>query len=169
MSFATLGTHSGSLILQMAIYLLHSLTAAKQRLAPLITSNANTGEALKAPQHVYQLQDRSPPLLLFPKTLTSYIYKSEKLAIQLHSDVHSEICSGVCSGIHLYPLLFSYPSLSIHFPHPADSTPCHFPQSSPAQHHFGHLSHVHVMSATQIQTTHNKNTILKTSEYNSHI
>ena len=103
---------------------------------------------------------RPPPLLLFPKTFTSYIYKSEKLAIQLHSDVHSEICSGVCSGIHLYPLLFSYPSLSIHFPHPADSTPCHFPQSSPAQHHFGHPSHVHIMSATQIQTTHNKNTIL---------
>ena len=51
-----------------------------------------------------------------------------------------------------YPTIYCRPST---FPHPADSTHCHFPRSSPIWLCFGCPSHVHIMSTTQIQTARN--------------
>ena len=69
-----------------------------------------------------------PCLCPLPKNILFLCLQVRTLDIQLHLDV----CSGIHLNIHHSPTLHPYPSLSNDLlPHPANSAPCHFPQSPP--------------------------------------
>ena len=63
----------------------------------------------------------SLPLFLFLKTFFSCIYKSEPLASN-----SAQASTQTFMLIHHYLTIYHHPST---FPHPANSAPCHFPQS----------------------------------------